>query len=244
MNLLLMFYNFQSLIKILIIRYEPFTPFWKQRLPYTILSSSVVILLIMIALASVIGVIIYRVSVRAAIAQIDEKYSSIFTSVSAATINLFFILILNQLYSHVTFYLTELEIPRTQSDFDNSLTLKMYLLQFVNYYSSIFCKYCKRERLKGKKVWILLADFMPKQIVEVLRLRRPIRFLFFTVSQSVQQYKLPFSQFYFIIQKFQTFSYNNFYLQTLPFSKDALCRIRERSLTIPRFGSISRVCRT
>lgn len=118
--------------------YEPYTPFWKQRLPYTILSSSVVILLILVALASVIGVIIYRVSVRAAIAKVDEKYSSIFTSVSAAMINLMFILILNQLYSYVTFYLTELEIPRTQSDFDNSLTLKMYLLQFVNYYSSIF----------------------------------------------------------------------------------------------------------
>jgi anoctamin-1 len=29
-------------------------------------------------------------------------------------------------------------MPRTQTDFDNSLTLKMYLLQFVNYYSSIF----------------------------------------------------------------------------------------------------------
>jgi len=35
-------------------------------------------------------------------------------------------------------YLTELELQRTQSEFDDSITLKMYMLEFVNYYSSIF----------------------------------------------------------------------------------------------------------
>lgn len=35
-------------------------------------------------------------------------------------------------------WLTEQELPRTQSEFEDSLTLKMYLLQFVNHYASIF----------------------------------------------------------------------------------------------------------
>lgn len=30
------------------------------------------------------------------------------------------------------------ELPRTQSDYENSLTMKMFLFQFVNYYSSCF----------------------------------------------------------------------------------------------------------
>lgn len=30
------------------------------------------------------------------------------------------------------------ELPRTQTDYENSLTLKMFLFQFVNYYSSCF----------------------------------------------------------------------------------------------------------
>ncbi|VDN13087.1 unnamed protein product [Dibothriocephalus latus] len=34
--------------------------------------------------------------------------------------------------------MTNLENYRTQSEYDNSLTLKLYLLQFVNYYSSVF----------------------------------------------------------------------------------------------------------
>lgn len=43
-----------------------------------------------------------------------------------------------QLYSWLAVYLTELELHRTQTEFDDSLTLKMYLFQFVNYYASIF----------------------------------------------------------------------------------------------------------
>ena len=107
----------------------------------------------MIAIGSVVSVIVYRSTIRGAIRfkKVDvsgvvdrkqltflQKYSSIVVSSSAAGLNLIFILILNKLYSRIANYLTELEMPRTQSEFDNSLTLKMFLLQFVNYYSSIF----------------------------------------------------------------------------------------------------------
>lgn len=43
-----------------------------------------------------------------------------------------------QLYSRLAEYMTEIELLRTQTEFDDSLTLKIYLLQFVNYYASIF----------------------------------------------------------------------------------------------------------
>lgn len=132
--------------------YEPYIPFWRRQLPYTILSASVVLFLVMIALGSVVSVIIYRSTIRSAIrfkrvdgakvAKINigflQKYSSIVVSSSAAGLNLIFILILNNIYSRIANYLTELEMPRTQTEFDNSLTLKMFLLQFINYYSSIF----------------------------------------------------------------------------------------------------------
>lgn len=39
---------------------------------------------------------------------------------------------------HVAEYLTELEYHRTQTEFDDSLILKIYLLEFINYYASIF----------------------------------------------------------------------------------------------------------
>lgn len=43
-----------------------------------------------------------------------------------------------QFYIWLAECLTEYEILRTQTEFDDSLTLKIYLFQFVNYYASIF----------------------------------------------------------------------------------------------------------
>lgn len=41
-------------------------------------------------------------------------------------------------FENVLFLFMFVELHRTQTEFDDSLTLKMFLLQFVNYYSSIF----------------------------------------------------------------------------------------------------------
>lgn len=43
----------------------------------------------------------------------------------------------SQVYSRMAFWLTDMECLRTQSEYDNSITLKLFTLQFVNYYSSI-----------------------------------------------------------------------------------------------------------
>lgn len=58
--------------------------------------------------------------------------------ITAAVLNLFIITVLNYLYDYLAVYLTNLEYRRTQTEYDESLTLKIYLFQFVNYYSSIF----------------------------------------------------------------------------------------------------------
>lgn len=134
--------------------YEPYIPFWRRQLPYTILSASVVLFLILIALGSVVSVIVYRGTIRSAIRSFRkadavasgesglksvgflQKYSNIVVSSSAAGLNLIFILILNNLYSKIAAYLTELEMPRTQSEFDNSLTLKVCFPFFLLLWSS------------------------------------------------------------------------------------------------------------
>lgn len=57
---------------------------------------------------------------------------------STAAINLVVITILNFLYDYLAVFLTDLEFRRTQTEYDNSLSLKIYLFQFINYYSSLF----------------------------------------------------------------------------------------------------------
>ena len=57
---------------------------------------------------------------------------------TGAVINLVCIIIVDQIYGYVALWLTELELNRTQTEYDDSLSLKIYILQFVNYYGSIF----------------------------------------------------------------------------------------------------------
>ncbi|XP_065163177.1 anoctamin-5 isoform X2 [Atheta coriaria] len=121
---------------------EPYVPFWRMKFPATILSFSVVILLVAMALATVVAVVLYRMSVLTALRVYGDRVTTssaiLFTTSTAASINLCCIIVFNWLYTYVAEYLTELELLRTQTEFDDSLTLKIYLLQFVNYYASIF----------------------------------------------------------------------------------------------------------
>lgn len=42
-----------------------------------------------------------------------------------------------QIYENIANFLTSLELPRTQIEFENSLSIKLYVFQFVNYYASM-----------------------------------------------------------------------------------------------------------
>ncbi|KAG7304247.1 hypothetical protein JYU34_011185 [Plutella xylostella] len=123
---------------------EPQVPFWRMRVPASLMSFSVVALLVLLALAAVLGVVLYRMSLLGAniLRQNDNvliTYNPImFTSATAAGINLLLICVFNYIYQYLAEWLTERELLRTQTEFDDSLTLKIYLLQFVNYYASIF----------------------------------------------------------------------------------------------------------
>ncbi|XP_017775817.1 PREDICTED: anoctamin-1-like [Nicrophorus vespilloides] len=121
---------------------EPQVPFWRMKFPATILSFSVVMLLVVLAVATVVAVVLYRMSVLAALSVYQDRVTTsaalFFSTSTAASINLCCILVFNWIYTFVAQYLTEMEFLRTQTEFDDSLTLKIYLLQFVNHYASIF----------------------------------------------------------------------------------------------------------
>ena len=59
-------------------------------------------------------------------------------SASAALLNLVVIMILNKIYGHLALKLTKMENQKTDKDYEDSFTLKMFCFQFVNFYASIF----------------------------------------------------------------------------------------------------------
>ncbi|XP_023034609.1 anoctamin-1 isoform X1 [Drosophila willistoni] len=121
---------------------EPTVPFWRMKLPATVFSFSVVLLLIALAFVALLAVVVYRMSMMAALkvgsVPMTTSNAIVVATASAAFVNLCLLYVLNYMYNILAEYLTELEMWRTQTQFDDSLTLKIYLLQFVNYYASIF----------------------------------------------------------------------------------------------------------
>lgn len=121
---------------------EPRAPFW-IRWPTRVMSFSVVLILILTALGVVVGIVLYRMSLYASLslnhtAEWMNSYGIVIIPFTAACINLICIQILNLIYARLALYMTEYEYLRTQTEFDESLAIKIYLFQFVNYYTSIF----------------------------------------------------------------------------------------------------------
>jgi len=116
---------------------EPIPPFWKLKLPGVLISWTTVFMLILVAAISFVAIIIYRLSMVAVVNGFGENNSMII-SITAASINLTFILIFNVVYDLVAIWITEKELHRTQTSYDDSLIVKIYVFQFINYYASIF----------------------------------------------------------------------------------------------------------
>lgn len=126
----------------------PYTAFGKcLRMTFC---TSAVLFWILLIVVSVVGIIVYRLSVFLVFSatlprhingtEAIQKYLTpqTATTVTASIINFIIIMLLNMVYEKVAIMITDFELPRTKTDYENSLTTKMFLFQFVNYYSSCF----------------------------------------------------------------------------------------------------------
>ena len=120
---------------------EPYMP-RPVRLRRSTFSFSIIILMILLVVASVFGVVIYRAAVVAALSASPNEdvrgSARIFTSLTASALNLVAITILSTVYAKLAVMLTDWENPRTASEYQDDLTIKMFLFEFVNTYSSLF----------------------------------------------------------------------------------------------------------
>ncbi|XP_078583555.1 anoctamin-4-like isoform X6 [Branchiostoma floridae x Branchiostoma japonicum] len=120
---------------------EAFLPFY-NKVPRLIWAGLVVLFMVTLVLAAVFAVIVYRIVIvvvfyRSDLGLISER-AKLATSATAALLNLVAIMILNKMYERVCYWLTDMELPRTQTEYEDSFTFKMFLFQSVNYYASIF----------------------------------------------------------------------------------------------------------
>ncbi|KAG9352686.1 hypothetical protein JZ751_021100, partial [Albula glossodonta] len=111
---------------------EPFQPFTDK------LSR----LMMSLVVTAVFAVVVFRVIAMEKFASFQwefvKKNWQFATSGTGVCINFMIIMSLNVVYEKVAYLLTNLEHPRTESEWENSFALKMFFFQFVNLNSSTF----------------------------------------------------------------------------------------------------------
>lgn len=124
---------------------------WIRKLPQAYFGLSMLLLLILLVFATVFGIYVYRTAYRFLLElRGGEEYSSTtLVNSGAAFLNMTAFLTFNTLYSKLAVKLTDLEMPRTQSEYDDSLTFKIFLLQFIGCYATTFYIAIHKNRFKG-----------------------------------------------------------------------------------------------
>ncbi|KAE8737110.1 hypothetical protein FOCC_FOCC017429, partial [Frankliniella occidentalis] len=119
---------------------EPYLTSWNRCLRFTATGSAVMFMVVVVCCA-VLGTIIYRISLVTVFhsggGNFLKKHAKIFTSITAACINLIIILILTRFYHQLALWLTNLENPRTQTEYEDNFTFKIFVFEFMNFYSSL-----------------------------------------------------------------------------------------------------------
>ncbi|KAM4847054.1 anoctamin-1 isoform 2-T2 [Thomomys bottae] len=127
---------------------------WKDRFPAYFTNLVSIIFMIAVTFAIVLGVIIYRISMAAALAMNSSPSvrSNIRVTVTATAviINLVVIILLDEVYGCIARWLTTIEVPKTEKSFEDRLIFKAFLLKFVNSYTPIFYVAFFKGRFVGR----------------------------------------------------------------------------------------------
>ncbi|XP_011343557.1 anoctamin-4 isoform X2 [Ooceraea biroi] len=119
---------------------EPYMPVFSKAIRY-LATGSLVFFMICVVLGAVLGTIVYRISLVAVFygggGTFLKRHAKIFTSMTAALINLVIIMILTRIYHRLARWMVNMENPRTQTEYESSFTFKIFLFEFVNFYSSL-----------------------------------------------------------------------------------------------------------
>uniref|UniRef100_A0A6Q2Y4Q4 Anoctamin n=1 Tax=Esox lucius TaxID=8010 RepID=A0A6Q2Y4Q4_ESOLU len=118
---------------------EPYFP-EKRRFRRTLTSSMVIVIMVSVVLMFVIAIILYRVILSIIIYKSNNAFlifsAGRIASLSGSVLNLLVILMLSRVYIYLAHFLTHWEMHRTQTKYEDMFILKVFIFQFVNFYSS------------------------------------------------------------------------------------------------------------
>ncbi|XP_077396596.1 anoctamin-7 isoform X2 [Festucalex cinctus] len=118
---------------------EPYFP-KKKRLNRVLTGCMIIVIMVVVVLMFLIAIILYR-SILSIIISKSKVSFFIFSaariaSLTGSVLNLLVILILSRVYISLAHILTRWEMHRTQTKYEDMFILKVFVFQFVNFYSS------------------------------------------------------------------------------------------------------------
>ncbi|XP_044096845.1 anoctamin-7 [Neovison vison] len=118
---------------------EPYFP-ERSRLRRVLAGSVVVVMMVAVVIMCLVSIILYRAIMAILMSRLNNTvlaaWASRIASFTGSVVNLVFILILSKIYVALAHILTRWEMHRTQTKFEDAFTLKVFIFQFVNFYSS------------------------------------------------------------------------------------------------------------
>ncbi|XP_047702512.1 anoctamin-7 [Prionailurus viverrinus] len=118
---------------------EPYFP-ERSRIRRVLAGSTVVVMMVAVVVVCLVSIILYRAIMAILVSRSNNTllaaWASRIASFTGSVVNLVFILVLSKIYVALAHILTRWEMHRTQTKFEDAFTLKVFIFQFVNFYSS------------------------------------------------------------------------------------------------------------
>ncbi|XP_066546796.1 anoctamin-7 isoform X2 [Amia ocellicauda] len=114
----------------------------KDRLSRILTGSMVIIIMLCVVMIFLVTVIMYRGIVSMMMYHTESPVlhaqAGNIANISSSMVNLALILLMGQVYTALAQQLTKWEMHRTQTQYEDAFTFKVFVFQFVNFYSSPF----------------------------------------------------------------------------------------------------------
>ncbi|KAG9332753.1 hypothetical protein JZ751_014852 [Albula glossodonta] len=120
---------------------EPYFP-KKDRLSRMLTGSMVIVIMLCVVMIFLVTVIMYRGIISIMMfhtgSSMLRTQAGNIANISSSMVNLALILLMGQVYTALAEQLTKWEMHRTQTQYEDAFTFKVFVFQFVNFYSSPF----------------------------------------------------------------------------------------------------------
>ncbi|GAB6018699.1 Anoctamin-7 [Chamberlinius hualienensis] len=112
----------------------------KERLKRIVTGFGIVLFMMALVMIFIVAIILYRIIVSIPLFQNPNtrSHADLVSNLTGSVVQLIIILILGKVYEKIAQIITDWEMHRTESQYEDNLTFKVFIFQFVNFYSAVF----------------------------------------------------------------------------------------------------------